>query len=237
MTENQRGPTRVEESDGRDRTPPQVEESAGHDGTSPRVQEPTGHDGTPLRVEESAGHDRTPMGVEEPAGHDRTPPRVEEPAGYDRTPTDRIPVAGDLPDSQDRPRPPVDESEMDGRREPKPFADAAELPEPVGRDEPVGEPVAVTEELPAGTPAGTGFFAEGAVDRFRDRWRELQAGFVDDPAQAVRGADELVDEIMRELAERKQNLEGRWRDAPGDTEELRVAIQEYRSFFNQLLNA
>lgn len=104
-------------------------------------------------------------------------------------------------------------------------------------DEPAGDPVAVTDELPAGTPAGTGFFAEGAADRLRDRWRELQAGFVDDPAEAVRNADGLIDEIMHELAERKQNLEERWRDAPGDTEELRVAIQEYRSFFNQLLNA
>lgn len=181
--------------------------------------------------------------------NERGPMRVEEPAGYDRSPTERIPVAGDLPEDQDRPRPPAGQpapppqagqSEEDGRREPltpEPVADAAELPEPVVTDEPAGDPVAVTDELPAGTPAGTGFFAEGAADRLRDRWRELQAGFVDDPAEAVRNADGLIDEIMHELAERKQNLEERWRDAPGDTEELRVAIQEYRSFFNQLLNA
>lgn len=222
--------------------------------------------------------------------NDRRPTRVEEPSGFDRTPTERIPVAGDLPDGRDSSRPPADPSEVDGRRDPatEPMADATELPAPRhdlpvdgpglpadgadrpgdargdlpadrpdlprdardvpedgrdvpedGRDEVVGGPAAVTEELPAAPVAatGAGFFAEGAVDRFRDRWRELQAGFVDDPATAVRNADELIDEIMRELAERKQNLEGRWRGAPGDTEELRVAIQEYRSFFNQLLNA
>lgn len=83
----------------------------------------------------------------------------------------------------------------------------------------------------------TVFFDESVVSRFRDRWRALQADFVDDPARAVRNADELVDEIIHELAERKQNLEHQWRDGPGDTEELRVAIREYRSFFNQLLNA
>lgn len=84
------------------------------------------------------------------------------------------------------------------------------------------------------------FFDNAQIDGFRDRWRELQAGFVDDPAQAVRGADDLVDEIMRELTERKKHLAGRWHDGSGgsaDTEELRVVIREYRAFFDRLLKA
>jgi hypothetical protein len=90
----------------------------------------------------------------------------------------------------------------------------------------------------SGEPAAAGgFFEGGAVTRFRERWRELQSDFIDDPARAVRGADDLVDEIIGELAQRKQGLEEQWRSGPDDTEELRVAMREYRSFFNQLINA
>jgi hypothetical protein len=175
---------------------------------------------------------------------------VEEPTGYDHPPTDRIPVPGDLSDGQTtfETRP---EDRLDESAEPIELGPASETAEPIEDREPVtdtAEPVTDTTEPEADTPrehdtgavetpAGVGVFEDGAVGRFRDRWRDLQAGFVDDPAQAVRNADELVDEIMRELAERKHSIEEQWRDGPGDTEELRVAIQEYRSFLNQLLNA
>jgi hypothetical protein len=96
-----------------------------------------------------------------------------------------------------------------------------------------GEPVTGSVE----SSADEGFFENGAAGRFRERWRELQADFVDDPAQAVRNANDLVDEIMSELAQRKQRIDEQWQDGEGDTEELRVVIQEYRSFLNQLLNA
>lgn len=103
------------------------------------------------------------------------------------------------------------------------------------------EPVTDSVESPAGPPAeasaDAAIFDESVADGFRNRWRELQAGFVDDPAQAVRAADELVDEIMRELAERRRNIEEQWRGGPDDTEDLRMVIREYRAFFNQLLNS
>ncbi|WP_185893264.1 hypothetical protein [Streptomyces sp. WAC08241] len=77
-------------------------------------------------------------------------------------------------------------------------------------------------------------------DAYRERWREVQGRFVDDPREAVHSADELVADVMRTLAEafadHKRTLEGQWsegRDA--DTEDLRVALREYRSFFNRLL--
>jgi hypothetical protein len=89
--------------------------------------------------------------------------------------------------------------------------------------------------------AGTILFGDDVVTRFRGRWRELQSDFVDDPKQAVRGADELVDEVMRTLSEtlaqHKRTLEGQWQSGPGDTEELRLALRKYRSFFDQLLNS
>jgi len=166
-------------------------------------------------------------------GDDKTTPgavredRVfEEPAGFDNPPTERIPAQGDLSDGHTGVESP------DGRLDELP--EEAVEPEPVvDSAEPVAEPVAGSAQ-PA---AAAGFFEGGAVTRFRERWRELQSDFVDDPAQAVRGADDLVDELIRELAQRKQVLEEQWRGGPDDTEELRVAMREYRSFFNQLINA
>ncbi|WP_432061035.1 hypothetical protein [Streptomyces sp. S1] len=77
-------------------------------------------------------------------------------------------------------------------------------------------------------------------DAYRKRWREIQGRFVDDPREAVHSADELVADVMKTLAaafaDHKHTLEGQWgegRDA--DTEALRVALREYRSFFNRLL--
>lgn len=165
--------------------------------------------------------------------------RVEEPVGYDHMPTERIPAQGDFVKDDAEPLPaeerPVDRIEDRPGDSAEPVGDWEELP-PADAEEPLSdtpEPVNAVAE-----PAGdTTLFDDGDTTRFQNRWRDLQADFVDDPAQAVRGADELVDEVLRELAERKHNLEGRWRDGDDDTEELRVAMREYRSLFNQLLNA
>jgi hypothetical protein len=113
-------------------------------------------------------------------------------------------------------------------------ADFAE-PEPAAEPVPVAGATAGSGAAAGERPADEELFAEDAVHGFRERWREVQAGFVDDPAQAVRGANELVDEIMRELAEHKHRLETGLRDQ-NDTEQLRVVIREYRAFFNKLLN-
>jgi hypothetical protein len=83
---------------------------------------------------------------------------------------------------------------------------------------------------------------DDTVDRdFRDRWREIQTGFVDEPRHAVEQADGLVAELMQRLAqsfsEQRNNLEHQW-DASDkvSTEELRVALTRYRSFFERLLS-
>ncbi len=75
---------------------------------------------------------------------------------------------------------------------------------------------------------------------FRTRWQEIQNRFVDDPREAVSSADSLVAEVMQTLAStfsrRKEDLEGQWnRGEEVDTEELRLALRHYRSFFNRLL--
>jgi len=133
---------------------------------------------------------------------------------------------------------------------PRPEDDMAPHPDDPNLDaEPIGagleeQPTAAAPVPTSATDEDTGavLFGDDQVDKFRNRWRELQADFVDDPMRAVRGADELVDEVMRTLseifAEHKTELRGQWQgDGPGETEELRVALRRYRSFFDQLLNA
>jgi hypothetical protein len=78
------------------------------------------------------------------------------------------------------------------------------------------------------------------AERFRQQWSDVQARFVDDPQEAVRAADGLVAELMQSLAqgfsEHKGRLESQWQSGgDADTEELRQALQRYRSFFNRLL--
>ncbi|MGW1093401.1 hypothetical protein ACWD4L_46375 [Streptomyces sp. NPDC002596] len=75
----------------------------------------------------------------------------------------------------------------------------------------------------------------------RAKWQAVQTAFVDDPQDAVRTADALVAEVMqtlaRSFASRKEGLESQWgRGEEVLTEDLRIALQRYRSFFNRLLS-
>jgi hypothetical protein len=76
---------------------------------------------------------------------------------------------------------------------------------------------------------------------FRSRWESIQTAFVDSPRQAVEDADGLVAELMQRLAQtftaERETLEGQWsRGDDVSTEDLRVALQRYRSFFERLLS-
>lgn len=78
------------------------------------------------------------------------------------------------------------------------------------------------------------------MEDLRGRWDEIQAEFVDDPRASVKEAHAMVAEIVNELTERftseRASLESQWnRDEQPDTEDLRVALQRYRDFFNRLL--
>ena len=82
----------------------------------------------------------------------------------------------------------------------------------------------------------------GDAEAFRRRWSDTQGRFVDDPREAVQTADALVAELMQTLAssfsQHKGVLEEQWRGGgDADTEELRQALQRYRSFFDRLLSA
>ncbi|MBN6041906.1 hypothetical protein [Amycolatopsis sp. 195334CR] len=85
-------------------------------------------------------------------------------------------------------------------------------------------------------------FAADEVDGYRENWQSIQIAFVDDPQRAVREADELVAKVIQSLAAtfaaHKSELEGQWsRGGEVATEDLRLALRQYRSFFHQLLSA
>jgi hypothetical protein len=89
-------------------------------------------------------------------------------------------------------------------------------------------------------PAQTALFPDKECHDFRSRWDEIQIHFVDDPRKAVETADNLVAETMKRLAEvfseERKNMETQWsRGENVSTEDLRLALQRYRSFFNRLL--
>src|SRR5262245_24026731 len=83
-------------------------------------------------------------------------------------------------------------------------------------------------------------FPEDEPERLRTRWSEIQGTFVDSPRQAVERADTLVADVMKRMAEvfakERANLEHQWdRGDEVTTEDLRVALQRYRAFFDRLL--
>jgi hypothetical protein len=84
-------------------------------------------------------------------------------------------------------------------------------------------------------------FLPDTAKEFRSRWDAVQRGFVDDPRQAVRQADELVGQVMKSLAETFSNERATLERQPdqtdqGSTEALRIALRSYRSFFERLLS-
>lgn len=102
------------------------------------------------------------------------------------------------------------------------------------------------DEVEAGAREGDGdrepLFTGPDAAGYRSRWSDIQATFVDEPRRAVEDADALVAELMQRLAQtftdERSKLEQQW-DREGDvsTEDLRVGLQRYRSFFDRLLSA
>ena len=83
-------------------------------------------------------------------------------------------------------------------------------------------------------------FAPNEANDLRARWDSIQVGFVDEPRKAVQEADALVSDAIKRLSEvfgnERHNLEQQWdRNEDVSTEDLRVALRRYRSFFGRLL--
>jgi hypothetical protein len=94
-----------------------------------------------------------------------------------------------------------------------------------------------------GSPDGKGtlLFPSEQCKNLSDEWQNIQASFVDAPRVSVQKADALVKKTVGILetsfAEMHNSLEQNWeRDRQVSTEDLRLALQNYRSLFQRLLS-
>jgi hypothetical protein len=98
-------------------------------------------------------------------------------------------------------------------------------------------------QLPGTAPAPQigPLFADSDAHSFRDRWRDVQLRFVDDPRGAADDAatliDEAVDTLANSLRSQKDQLAGATATGSDhDTEQLRVRVRSYRDFLDRLLD-
>lgn len=77
------------------------------------------------------------------------------------------------------------------------------------------------------------------VQEYTTRWDAVKGEFVDEPRQAVAKADALVGELLDELDQlfrrQRSDLEHGLDADETSTEDLRLAMRRYRSFFDRLL--
>jgi hypothetical protein len=171
----------------------------------------------------------------------------------DETMEDETDVDDFTPDESSGDESGADETDVDDEFEP-----SAEGGTVVEGEPPPAEPSALDDRRAAesqpeaalgGTDAAATDLAPGADESlladatgYQDRWYEIQTGFVDEPSRAVQSAGELLTEVMDDLTRRLttelEALDGR--QGAGDevsTEDLRMAFQRFRSFFDRLLTA
>lgn len=120
----------------------------------------------------------------------------------------------------------------------------ANRPGPVLAERPAVERTSSAPEVQAlespNMPQSAPLFPSSELEELRERWNGVQTAFVDEPRRAVEQADGLVASAMKRLAEvfaeERSKLEQQWdRGDNVSTEDLRVALQRYRSFFQRLL--
>ena len=117
----------------------------------------------------------------------------------------------------------------EGVAETEDSADVAQ-PEGVARPENLGG-----HDVGAG---GEPLVAADAQEEFLSRWTQIQVSFLEDPPGAVESAEALIGEISAairtSLEERGNALATEGREA-SDTEQLRLALRQYRAFIGVIL--
>ena len=101
-------------------------------------------------------------------------------------------------------------------------------------------PAPVAETPVAETPVAASADALlGSLDAgdIRNRFLDIQAGFIDEPRQAVEEAGRFVDDLLRQVADALQQQRGQLAGATDEasTEDLRLALRAYRQFVDRLL--
>jgi len=156
-------------------------------------------------------------------------------------------VPGDARVAGPAPKPPVtDTSAVDTPVSGTPVVDTPVPGTPGGRKPAADRPVADRPgPPPPRTPAEPSerFLDPGEAERLRKRWHEVQSGFIDDPGEAVRRADELasdaVDALGSAIAAQRRTLseDGTADRERPDTERLRLALRGYRDLLNRVIDA
>jgi len=106
---------------------------------------------------------------------------------------------------------------------------------------PMGETIAHAAPIvEANAGSSTALLGREESESFRTRWNAIQGTFVDEPRAAVQQADvlvsEVVEQITRMLADAHSSLGSEWNQGSDvSTEDLRKALQRYRSLFNRLV--
>ena len=180
-------------------------------------QHPTGYEPPVADPDAEPSGPRGETTVTEP-GEPRHEPGDTAPESADITPT---PVPATEP-SADAPGPPG-------------------LPDPAAATGTRDAADGTTAEVAADSTATAGAPASllGSLDTagIRTRFLDIQAGFVDEPQQAVEEAGRFVDELLRQVADALQAQRGQLAGPTGEasTEDLRLALRSYRQFVDRLL--
>jgi hypothetical protein len=112
--------------------------------------------------------------------------------------------------------------------------------QPIPYQAPVGETISHETPIVTSATPPAALLNREESEHFRSRWNEIQGKFVDEPRSAVQQADALVSEVVEQItqmfAKEHSSLEGQWKQGEEvSTEDLRKALQHYRSFFNRLV--
>ncbi|WP_234376842.1 hypothetical protein [Streptomyces sp. TP-A0356] len=105
-----------------------------------------------------------------------------------------------------------------------------------------GERAEAAEAPPGGAPHETRLLQRDESDKFALRLQHAVGSFVDSPRESVQEADRVVEEVAARLAAavaaRRRTLKASWQDTgdSGDTEQLRLALRDYRATAERLLN-
>ena len=113
-------------------------------------------------------------------------------------------------------------------------------PPPAATHPAAAPPSSTPARVPDESGRADGLFGEHDLADLRNRWNDVQAGFVDDPRECVQRADGLVSSTVEQLtanfAQTRSRLEDQWsRGEEASTEDLRIALKRYRDFFDRLL--
>jgi hypothetical protein len=185
-----------------------------------------GTSGTPQRDDASSAAERLGGPIEDEENPD-TARRAE--TGDDR-PADRV-----ADESEQRPDRASRAETSDDRPADRVADQDEQRPDTASRTE-------TSDDRPAdnGARQPTTLIPPERAESYNSRWNELKSEFVDEPRRAVRGANQLVGEVLDELEElfrrQRADLENGLDSEQTTTEDLRQALGRYRSFFDRLLS-